>query len=131
MARERGTWGVTEVVVRYVAGDETWEVSLDPKHVDALVFNWDRFKAINKVVGRPLEKGHHVRPDGRLMYGNEPADEVARRMGLKGPPKKLGPRQAGTTDEPACFHNSSCVWWCMDETHNHDGDDSGGGGGPE
>jgi hypothetical protein len=112
-------WGVTKVVVHYVAGDDTWEVEFDPKKVDILVFNWERFRKVNEVVGEPLKEDHHVRPDGRLVHGQEPPAEVARRMGLKGPPKRVGPRQEGTSEDPMCLHNPDCIWWCMDETHDH------------
>jgi hypothetical protein len=113
-------WGVTQVIVRYVSGDDTWEIALDPKHIDVLVFNWERFKKVNGVVGDPISKKNHVRPDGRLVEGNEPAEEVAKKIGLNGPPKKVGPRESGTGDDPICIHNQNCTWWCLDENHTHD-----------
>jgi hypothetical protein len=113
-------WGVTQVIVRYVSGADTWEVSLDPENIDALVFNWERFKKINEVIGDPLPEGNHVLPDGRLVQGDDPPDVVAQRIGLSGPPQKIGPREEGTSGEPACLHNVDCTWWCIGETHNHD-----------
>lgn len=113
-------WGVTQVIVRYVSGDDTWEITLDPKHIDVLVFNWERFKRANGVIGDPISPKNHVRPDGRLVDSDEPAADVARRIGLNGPPRRVGPRGAGTGDDPICIHNQNCVWWCFDETHQHD-----------
>jgi hypothetical protein len=117
-------WGVTKVIVHYVSGDDTWEIEMDPKKIDILVFNWKRFRRVNEVIGEPLKKNHHVRPDGRLVHGDEPAAEVARRMGINGPPRRIGRREEGTSLDSMCVHNENCTWWCVGDDHDHDGEDS-------
>jgi hypothetical protein len=111
-------WGVTDVTIRYHAKGRTWEVSLDPEKIDILVFNWKHYERIVEVLGHPVTKDRHILPDGRSVEG-KPAEDVAREMGLKGPPREIGPAEAGTSLDPICFHQAGCQWWCFDETHNH------------
>lgn len=112
------SWGVTEVTIRYVSQGRTWEVSLDPKQIDILVFNWERYEKIAGQIGTPVTRERHIQPDGRGP-GNRPAAEVARAMGLKRPPRDVGPAEAGTSLQPVCLHNEDCTWWCIDESHDH------------
>jgi len=112
-------WGVTDVTIRYFSGDEEWEVSLDPKKIDILVFNWERYKAISSQIGSPADRDREILPDGRGRNG-KPAADVAREMGLKGPPVRTGKRRDGTSYDPVCVHNEDCTWWCIDEGHHHD-----------
>lgn len=115
MADEATDWGVTKVTVRYVAGDSTWEVSLDPAKIDILVFNRERFEAINRIIGAPLPESNHIQPDGASVDGRLTPAEVAERMGLDGPPRRIGPREDGTSHDPMCVHESNCTWWCVEE----------------
>jgi hypothetical protein len=117
---EHRGWGITDVTIRYVSGNDTWEVSLDPHEIDILVFNWKRFEEISRVVGRPPAREHHLRPDGTPAHGGGTPAETARRVGFRGPPRRVGPRQEGTTYEPGCVHNRTCQWWCIDENHAHE-----------
>jgi hypothetical protein len=108
-------WGVTNVTVRYVAGDATWEITMDPARVDILVFNQERFRRINEVIGAALPASNHIQPDGRPVGGALPPEEVARRIGLRGQPRYVGPREEGTSHDPLCIHSEDCTWWCIEE----------------
>jgi hypothetical protein len=129
MAREPGTWAVTEVVIRYRSKDAHWEVSMDPSKIDLLVFNWERFKQINAIIGQPIAADNHFKPDGASKDGKYTAAENAQRAGTKGPPRKLPnpPGDAGKNDvieeedtDPICIHNRDCTWYCTDESHIHE-----------
>lgn len=114
MAKD-SSWGVTKVIVRYVSGDSTYEVSMDPAKIDILVFNQERFRRINEVVGAPLPPTNHVQPDGRPVRGSQTPAELAREIGLDGPPRRVGPRESGTSHDPMCVHKEDCIWWCFEE----------------
>jgi hypothetical protein len=110
-----GEWGVTQVTIKYVTADATWEVALDPAKIDILVFNQERFEKINAIIGRPLPEQNHIQPDGRPFKGPGTPQEIAKRMGLSGPPRRIGPREAGTSHDPLCVHNQDCTWWCISD----------------
>lgn len=116
---EQKSWGVTDVTIRYVAGGRTWEISLDPKEIDILVFNDRRYREISAHIGHPADRERHVLPDGRSVTG-KPAAEVAKAMGLRRPPRDVGPAESGTSHDIMCLHHNECQWWCMDETHDHE-----------
>lgn len=113
-------WGVTEVIVRYYAGKDQWEISLDPGRIDVLVFNWERFRRINEVVGGPMPASHHAMPDGASADGARTPEQMAELMGLNGPPRRIGERASGTSGDPICFHRTECDWFCTYPNHDHD-----------
>lgn len=115
MADQNSDWGVTNVTIRYVAGDSTWELSLDPEQIDILVFNRERFEQINKIIGAPIPETNHLQPDGASFDGKLTPEEAAALMGSNGPPRRIGPREEGTSHGPACMHNQGCEWWCIEE----------------
>jgi len=124
MAGQEGTWGVTEVVIRYHSKDGQWEVSIPPSSVDILVFNWERYQQINKIIGgTPITKGHHLNPDGGSHDGEFTPEEIARQLGSNGPPRRIGepvPVEAGEYTGPICVHQTECTYYCTDENHVHE-----------
>lgn len=118
-----GAWGVSEVVIKYHSKDGEWEVSIDPAKVDILVFNWERFKEINNIIGQPITKDHHLKADGGSDDGAFTPEQIAQQLGSNGPPRLVGPPPQGVAAEdsgdPICYHNRDCTWFCTDDTHIH------------
>ena len=120
-------FGVNKITVHYHWRGEQFEVDLDPRHIDIMIFGSANIKKYKPTLpgkaGGPVKGSmNHLMPDGTMRdhpgHKTRGAGEPwpLERAGIMSAPRNLGMSAGGSPDD-FCWHNVVCDWWCVAGNH--------------